>query len=62
MKVIDPAGNVVLVDRDTGADHVCYLSTAKEILAVASPGKDGEPRYVDKDEWDGVIAVRAPKQ
>lgn len=58
MKVLDPAGNVALVDRDTGADHICILHLAREILDKATPGKDGEPRYVPKDEWDGELAVK----
>jgi hypothetical protein len=57
MKVLDAEGNVALVDRDTGKDHVCVLNIAMEILRVATPGLDGAPRYVDKDEWDGEVAV-----
>ena len=56
MKVLDPAGNVALVNRETGEDHVCILHIAREILAVASKAKDGGPLYVDKDEWDGKLA------
>ena len=57
MKVLDVEGNVALVDRDTGRDHVCVKNIAMEILRVATPGLDGAPRYVDKDEWDGELAV-----
>lgn len=58
MKVLDPAGNVALVDRDSGEDHICLLHLAKEILAVSTPARDGLPRYVDKDDWDGQIAEK----
>ena len=57
MKILDAEGNVALIDRDTGKDHVCVLNIAMEILRVATPGLDGAPRYVDKDEWDGEVAV-----
>jgi hypothetical protein len=57
MKVLDHEGNVALVDRETGKDHVCVLHLAREILAIASLAPDGKPRYVDKDEWDGQVAV-----
>lgn len=57
MKVLDAEGNVTLVDRDTGKDHVCVKNIAMEILRVATPGLDGAPRYVDKDEWNGEVAV-----
>jgi hypothetical protein len=59
MKVLDPAGNVALVDRETGEDHICILHIAREILTLASPAHDGAPRYVDKDLWDGKLAVPA---
>lgn len=60
MKVLDAAGNVALVDRETGEDHVCILNIAREILAMGSPAVDGAPRYVDKDLWDGKLAASAP--
>jgi hypothetical protein len=60
MQVLDAAGNVALVDRETGKDHVCILHLAREILAIASLAPDGKPRYVDKDEWDGQLATPAP--
>lgn len=60
MQVLDAQGNVALVDRETGADHVCILNIAREILALASPAVDGQPRYVDKAAWDGQLAVAAP--
>lgn len=55
----DAQGNVKLVDRDTGKDHVCTGVTAREILLVATPAVDGAPRYIDKDLWDGKVA-KAP--
>lgn len=51
---------MALVDRETGADHVCILNIALEILKLASPAQDGAPRYVDKDAWDGQLAAAAP--
>jgi PIN domain nuclease of toxin-antitoxin system len=60
MQVLDAAGNVALVDRETGKDHVCILHLAREILTLAHPASDGAPRYVDKDEWDGQMAAPAP--
>lgn len=60
MKVLDHEGNVALVDRETGKDHICILHIAREILTLASPAHDGAPRYVDKDGWDGKLAAPAP--
>ncbi len=56
MQVLDATGNVALVDRETGQDHICILHLAREILTLASPAIDGQPRYVDKDTWDGERA------
>lgn len=60
MKVLDAAGNVALIDRETGEDHVCILNIAREILNMGSPAVDGQPRYVDKELWDGQLAAVAP--
>lgn len=61
MKVLDPQGNVALVNRETGEDHICILHIAREILAAGSKARDGDPLYVDKDEWDGKLAAKPEK-
>lgn len=56
----DPQGNVTLVDRDTGKDHVAPAVSAREILEKATPAVDGAPRYVLKENHDGKVA-KVPK-
>jgi hypothetical protein len=56
---VDKFGMTVLVDRETGQDHVCTAVSAREILRTASPASDKDPRYVVKADWDGLLAKDA---
>lgn len=53
---VDKFGNARLIDRDTGKPHVCSAVTAREILLLADPAVDGDPRYVLEANWDGVLS------
>lgn len=55
----DVHGNVTLVDRDSGKDHVAPAISCREILEKASPAVDGSPRYVLKENYDGKVAKPA---
>ena len=58
---VDKYGNTRLIDRDTGKPHVCSAVSAREILLLADPAEDGDPRYVREDMWDGVLSADGAK-
>lgn len=58
---VDKFGNVRLIDRDTGKPHVCCAASAREILAMATPSADGDPRYVLEANWDRLSVEDSKK-
>ena len=58
---VDKFGQARLIDRETGKPHVCPAVSAREIIALATPAEDGDPRYVVEAAWDGVLAADGKK-
>lgn len=58
---VDKYGNARLIDRETGNVHVCSAVSAREILTLADPAADGDPRYVLEANWNKLSVADSKK-